>query len=152
MRRHEKEIKDTEEVNRILSQASVCRIAMAEGSHPYVVPVSFAFKGTDLYFHSAKTGKKIDILKQNPNVCFEVDMPEGLIENESACLWGMRYKSVIGFGRAYFIEAQNEKKEALDILMKKYSGRDIFSYSDEAIGQVMVVGIRIRQMSGKRSG
>ena len=152
MRRHEKEIRNSKEISLILSGASICRIAMVEGVHPYVVPVNFAFEDNELYFHSAKTGKKIDILKKNPHVCFEVDEPGGLVENESACLWGMRYKSVIGFGRAYFLESGNEKKKALDILMKKYSGRDAFSYSDEALDKVFVIGITIERMSGKRSG
>ena len=152
MRRNEKEIKDTNEMDRILARASVCRIAMTEGNHPYIVPVNFARDGNGLYFHSAKTGKKIDMLKKNPHVCFEVDMPGGLVENELACLWGMKYKSIIGFGTAYFIESREETIRALDLLMKKYSGRELFSYTDQALEKVLVIGIKIDNLSGKRSG
>lgn len=152
MRRNEKEIRDSEEIKQILSRASVCRIAMTEGVHPYIVPMNFAFENNDLYFHSATTGKKIDILKKNPQVCFEVDVPGDLVKNAVACLWGMKFKSVIGFGRAYFIESKNEKKQALDILMKKYSGQDSCSYSDEALDKVLIIGIKIDNISGKRSG
>lgn len=152
MRRNEKEIKDTKEIDRMLARASVCRIGMTEGNHPYIVPVNFAREGNDLYFHSAKAGKKIDILKKNPQVCFEVDFPGGLVENEMACLWGMKYKSIIGFGKAYFIESREETTKALDLLMKKYSGRDLFSYSDKALEKVLVIGIKIDNLSGKRSG
>jgi hypothetical protein len=152
MRRNEKEIQDSKEIDRILARVSVCRIALADGDNPYIVPVNFAREDNALYFHSAKTGKKIDILKKNPRICFEVDVPGGLIENDLACKWGMKYKSVIGFGAAYFIESGDEKKKALDILMKKYSGRDAFSYSDEALDKVLVIGVKIESLSGKRSG
>ncbi len=152
MRRNEKEIKDTKEIDRLLSRASVCHIAMTEGVHPYIVPVNFARENNELYFHSAKTGRKIDILKKNPHVCFEVDIPGGLVENELACRWGMKYKSVIGFGRAYFIESREEAKKALDLIMKKYSGRDFFSYPDEEMDKVLLIGIKIDSLSGKRSG
>jgi len=126
MRRSDKEIKDPREINALLYAAPVCRIAMTSGGHPYMVPVNFAVDGGHLYFHSAKSGKKINILRDNTSVCFEVDMPGDLVRCEKACSWGMKYKSVIGFGQAYFIEEAGEKRKALDILMKKYSGRDSF--------------------------
>ena len=79
-------------------------------------------------------------------------MPGGLVENELACLWGMKYKSIIGFGTAYFIESREETIRALDLLMKKYSGRELFSYTDQALEKVLVIGIKIDNLSGKRSG
>jgi hypothetical protein len=151
MRRSDKEIKDPREINALLHAAPVCRIAMASGGHPYMVPVNFAVDGGHLYFHSAKSGKKIDMLRDNASVCFEVDMPGDLVRGEKACSWGMKYKSVIGFGQAYFIEEAGEKRKALDILMKKYSGRDSFEY-DDALDKVCVIGVKIETLSGKRSG
>jgi len=64
----------------------------------------------------------------------------------------MKYKSVIGFGRVFFIDSNDEKKEALNVLMKKYSGQDSFSYADDALDKVFVVGIKIETISGKQSG
>ena len=151
MRRSDKEIKDPREIDALLQAAPVCRIAMASGGHPYIVPVSFAVDGGHLYFHCAKSGKKIDMLRDNASVCFEVDMPGDLVRGEKACAWGMKYKSVIGFGQAYFIEEAREKRKALDILMKKYSGRDSFEYAD-ALDKVCVIGVRIETLSGKESG
>jgi uncharacterized protein len=130
----------------------VCRIAMAAGDHPYIVPVNFAVSGHHLYFHCAKAGKKIDMLRDNPSICFEVDIPGDLVNGDAACSWGMKYKSVIGFGRAYFIEGIGEKKKALDILMKKYSGRGSSDYADDALDKVLVIDVRIETMSGKQSG
>ncbi|MEE9912092.1 MAG: pyridoxamine 5'-phosphate oxidase family protein [Deltaproteobacteria bacterium] len=151
MRRSEREIKDRTEIDAILQEAMVCRIAMAAGNQPYVVPVNFAVSDHRLYFHCAKTGKKIDMLQSNPSVCFEVDIPGDLRVAETACSWGMTYKSVIGFGQACFIEDDREKRAALDILMKKYSGRDSFSYADNVLDKVLLIGINIKTISGKRS-
>lgn len=152
MRRSEKEICDPQEIDAILQRAPVCRIALAAGNSPYVVPVNFAATSTHLYFHSATAGRKIDMLRNNPCVCFEVDLPGEVVQGKTACAWGMAYKSVIGFGRAHFLESAEEKKKALDLLMKKYSGREAFVYPDEALDKVCVVGVNMEKVSGKRSG
>jgi len=149
MIRSEKEIQDPGEIDVILQSAAVCRIAMCEGDRPYIVPVTFAVRNSRLYFHCAKSGKKIDMLKANASVCFEVDIPGELVRGQTACVWGMKYRSVIGFGQAYFIEKAGEKKKALDLLMKKYSGKESFVYADDALDKVLVIGVRIEKMSGK---
>ncbi len=151
MRRNDKAITDPKEIDRILARASVCRIAMADGDEPYVVPVLFAMDGEALLFHSAPSGRKMDILRKNNRICFEVDMPGGLVERQTFCSWGMKYKSVIGFGRASFIDAPQEKERALAILVKKYSGEDTFSCAPEALGDVQVIAVRIESVSGKKS-
>src|SRR5512140_1677148 len=137
MHRSEREIKDPAEIDAILRTAPVCRIAMAAGGRPYVVPVNFAVNCDHLYFHCARKGKKIEMLRDNPSVCFEADIPGDLRGSETACSWGMRYKSVIGFGESYFIEDRSEKKKALGILMKKYAGGDSFSYDDAILDKVL---------------
>lgn len=152
MRRMDREIKDSREIDGILQAAPVCRIALAVGDHPYIVPVNFAVSDGRLYFHCARSGQKIDMLRANASVCFEVDIPGDLVAGDAACSWSMKYKSVIGFGRAYFIEGNKEKKRALDILMKKYSGQDSFSYMDDALDKVCLIGIKIETMSGKKLG
>ncbi len=151
MRRSDKEIKDPEEIEAILQAAPVCRVAMTTDNHPYIVPVNFAVSGGHLYFHCATSGKKIDILRKNNAVCFEVDLPGDLVTGEAACSWGMKYKSVIGFGQAYFIEGADEKIKALNILMNKYSGRGSYAFANDALDKVLVIGVRIQTMSGKKA-
>ena len=151
MRRSEKEISDPRTIDTILKNASVCRIAFAAGNAPYVVPVNFAVEDGVLYFHSALYGRKIDMLRQNASVCFEVDLSGDLIPGINACLWSMKFQSVIGFGQAGFIQENHEKIRALDILMKKYAGADGFSYTPAALDKVCVIGVRIERLSGKQS-
>ena len=152
MRRAEKEISDPKEIEAILQASPVCRIAMAADNRPYMVAVNFVSTSTHLYFHTALSGRKIDLLRKNSSVCFEVDLPGDLVQGKTACSWGMAYKSVIGFGRAYFIEGVQEKKKTLDLLMNKFAGEGFYDYSDDALDKVCVIGIKIEQISGKKSG
>lgn len=93
MRRKEKEITDQSTLNQLINSATVCRLGLARENTPYIVPLSFGFKDNVLYFHSAAEGKKIEVLKVNPNVCFEFDLNVELLQAERPCKWGMKYQS-----------------------------------------------------------
>ncbi|MCX7747812.1 MAG: pyridoxamine 5'-phosphate oxidase family protein [Clostridia bacterium] len=152
MRRKEKEVTDKTEIESILHEADVLRLAMCDQNLPYMVPMNFGYKDNTFYLHAAREGKKIDILQNNPQVCFEVDIRHELVTGELACNWGMKYKSVIGFGKAYFIEDFSAKKQALDIIMEKYSGKSSFQYAEKAIESICIIKIEIDHMTGKKSG
>jgi uncharacterized protein len=152
MKRADKEITDRKQIDAILEKASCCRIALVDGTSPYIVPVNFAVSNNHLYFHSAKEGKKIDILRENNRVCFEVDIEGRIVEGEKPCSWGMKYLSVIGFGQAFFIEGNNGKKKALDIIMRKYAGKNDYSYADDELDKIIIIDLRIEQITGKKSG
>ena len=152
MRRADKEIKDRKQIDAIMKKANCCRIALVDGGYPYIVPVNFAVNNNHLYFHSAKEGKKIDIIRKNNQVCFEMDVEGEIVKGQKACFWGMKYVSVIGFGQAFFIEDNIGKRKALDILMEKYSGRIGFSYADDELDKIIIIDIKIDAMSGKQSG
>ena len=124
---------------------------MVDGDKPYVVPLSFGYRNGVLYLHGAVKGRKMDILRKNPNVCFEFDLIAEPIESENACDWSMRYRSVIGFGKAVFIENADEKCEALDVIMAQYSdGR--FQFPEKMLKATAVFKIEIESITGKQSG
>ena len=64
----------------------------------------------------------------------------------------MRYLSVVGSGRASFVEDPAGKRAALGVIMKKYSGRGDWEYSDKDFGATCIVKIEIEEMTGRRSG
>ena len=134
-----------------MQKANVCRIALVDSDSPYIIPVNFVIHDNHLYFHSAREGKKIDILRKNNKVCFEMDVNTEIIKGNRPCCWGMKYLSVIGFGQAFFLEKSDEKKKALDLLMEKYAGGGVFSYHEEALRKIFVIDIRIEKISGKKS-
>ncbi|HEY9247384.1 MAG TPA: pyridoxamine 5'-phosphate oxidase family protein [Candidatus Methanoperedens sp.] len=151
MRRKEKEIKDKEEIESVISKCDICRIALCDNNTPYIVPVCFGHMGNFLYLHSAPDGKKIDIIKKNNRVCFEFDTGEGLIKSENPCDWGMKYHSVIGSGKAFFIEDPEEKTRALNIIAKHYSG-DAHESQKNSVDNVTVIKVEIENITGKKSG
>lgn len=149
MRRKEREIESREEIEVIIGKALVCRLGMADENGPYIVPLSFGYTGDSLYFHSAKEGRKIDILRKNNRVCFEMDAAGEMVKGERACDWGMKYKSVIGFGKAAFIEDAELKKAALDAIMAHY-GTGPFEYDEKKLGRTAVIKVEIESMTGKK--
>lgn len=149
MRRREKQITDKKQVEEILAQAQVCRLAMVENGHPYVVPLNFGYRDGALYFHSALEGRKMDVLKTDPRVCFEVDELVKMNKAGAACDWGVSFKSVIGTGTARMLETPVEKKAGLDIIMAHYSGR-AFDYPEEMLAKTAVIQVTIHEMTGKQ--
>lgn len=152
MRRKEKEITEVKEIEDILNKADVCRLGLCDNQQPYIVPLSFGFKNNCLYFHCAKEGRKLDIIKQNPNVCFEAEVDTKLVYDEEACKCTMHYKSVIGNGVAKLIDKEADKIEALDIIMKHYINRESFEYPAKAIMAVAIIKVEILEITGKKSG
>lgn len=150
MRRTDREITDKTEIRDIIRKSKVCKLAMCNGERPYLVPMCFGFKDDTLFFHSATRGKKIDILKKNPHVCFEFEALTQVIKSAKACRWGMKYQSVIGYGKVEFVEDAGAKREAFDIIMKQYAD-GTFSYEDAAIESTVVLKVKIQSMTGKKS-
>ena len=142
---------DRDIIESIVHRAPVCRVAMSDEGQPYVVPVCFGYEDGVLYFHSSPAGRKMDILRRNDAVCVEFDIDQELTEAESACKWGMKYRSVIGFGRAFFIEDEEEKQRALDIVLAHYGG-DPQDYPQATLRKVEVVRIEIQDATAKVSG
>lgn len=151
MRRKDKQINDIVTIENIIRKASVCRLALSDDDRPYIVPLCFGYENKTLYFHSTREGKKLDILRKNNNVCFEVDIDHELVKAEEACNWGMRYQSVIGFGKAAFIDEIKAKCDALDVIMQNYSDGSS-EYPVEAIRRIIIIKVEVESMTGKKSG
>ena len=151
MRRDDKQISDVGVIEDILRRAVVCRVGMCANDRPYVVGLCFGYEDNVLYFHSFGEGKKLDILRNNSNVCFEVDIGCSVKKAGKACDWGMKYKSVIGFGKAVFVEDIESKRKGLDVIMRHYS-EGSFDYPVDAMESIAVVKVEIESMTGKQSG
>jgi nitroimidazol reductase NimA-like FMN-containing flavoprotein (pyridoxamine 5'-phosphate oxidase superfamily) len=151
MRKREREITDREAMDEIIRQAAVCRLAFSDNNVPYIVPMNFGYKGDCLYFHTGQEGRKIDMIRRNNLVCFEMEADYGLVKTEKPCAWSMRYASIVGLGRASFVENRQDKKEALDIIMEHYGARGPFEYPEGVLERVAILKVLIETISGKRS-
>lgn len=157
MRRRDKEVNDMNEILGIVAACKVCRLAMAQGEQPFVLPLNYGYTWEGgiltLYFHSAKEGRKMEILRGNPRVCFEMDIGHGLIkgQGDEDCTYSYAFESIIGFGEVEFLEDPEEKRRALDHLMRHQTGEiREFSYSDGMITATAVYKVTASSFSAKR--
>lgn len=151
LRRQDRAI-SLEESWQLLSEAEVGRLAMATPQgHPYIVPLNYVVLNKEIYFHCAREGRKLDILRQNPQVCFEVDSLLGIKASSKACEFGAYYKSVLAFGQAHEVTDAARKVEILNALTAKYApvGHSFEPVTEREGAQVTVVGIRVNMLTGK---
>lgn len=152
MRRKDKEITDRDVIEQLLSGADICRIAMTDGNRPYIVPLNYGYDGKALYFHTATSGKKIEILRQHNMVCFEIENYNEVIRAEIPCEWTAKYRSLIGYGTIEFITGHEEKKKGLDVIMAHYGKTGVNDYKDNHIENILILKLTITEISGKQSG
>jgi len=154
MRRKDKEIVDEKVMVSIIEKAIVCRVAMCWQDEPYVIPMNFGYQDNYIYLHSAREGRKLDILRNNNKVCIEVDADVELVQSQVACNTSMKYRSVLAFGKAIILKDIAEKKRALDIIMHHYcyhASPSVFHYPEDALEKVIIVKVKIENMTGKES-
>jgi len=151
VRRRDKEITDREEINAIIRAADVCRLAFARDNEPYLVPVSFGFDGSAVFFHTAPRGRKLEFIEANKRVCFELEANVELREHEDdACAWTFEFESVIGYGTVVELTSNDEKTGGLNQIMRHYSDRD-WVIEATAAATTRVWKIDIESLTGKRS-
>jgi uncharacterized protein len=142
---------DRKVIESIIQQAAVCRIGLCDDGQPYVVPVCFGYEDGVLYFHSSPKGRKVGILRKNNAVCVEFDVDQEIVRAERACKWGIKYRSVIGFGEASFVEEAQEKRRALDIIMRHYGGEPQ-DYPEATLEKTAIVCIEMQNAAAKIAG
>jgi len=153
MRRKDREIKDMKAITGILDMCKTASVAMIDNDVPYVVPLSYGYELKDdiliLYFHCAKEGRKMDILKHNSRVCFAIYNEGELLHAQIPCNSGYYYSSIIGNGAVEFIENSADKRYALGKMFKHQSGKNV-EFTDAQSDSVCVFKIIARDYTGKR--
>lgn len=153
MRLKNREIQNAAEVFDILNRCDTVRIAMQGEQYPYVVPVSFGMEVVDnkavIYFHCAKEGFKVDLLKTNPFVCVEGDIFIKIEKTEHGIT--TRYESVIGFGECQFITDIDEIKHGLRVLLAHYGHEEYPLERCGSINNLLLGRIVLDKISGKRN-
>ncbi|NTV92706.1 MAG: pyridoxamine 5'-phosphate oxidase family protein [Chlorobiaceae bacterium] len=151
MRRKEREITSRAAIDLILHSSTVMNLAFADNNIPFLVPVFYAYDGSVLYFHSAQAGTKIDIMKRNSTVCFEISVDQGFIEDDLACDFEAKHRTVIGLGKTSFIEDDAEKINVLNMIVGRFSDRK-FAYPKGNLDHTAVIRIDIQSIKGKTHG
>ena len=151
-------IKSKDRIRKFLDEEQTGRIAtIDENGFPQIIPMNFVFINNSIYMHSHIKGEKLDNIKRDSKVGFEVDrnlefLPSYFSDPDDASLADTFYISVIIKGEAKIIEDKNEKVRALNGLMRKYQpeGRYLPMTSDmEVLEHTAVIKIVPKEMNGK---
>ncbi len=152
MTKRELQVTDLNAIQAILDTAKVVRLGLAVDNEPYVVPMNYGYtmegEKLTLYLHSALRGKKLDMIRSNPRVFFELDCDLNPFEGEKPCQYGLSYSSVMGRGEAVLVEDVQEKIKAMSVLMKTQTGRE-FSFDEKLVGIVAVIRIDVSEYTAK---
>ena len=152
MTKRENQITDPAEIQRILDAAKVLRLGIAVDNVPHIVPMNYGYTMEEgkltLYMHSAVKGDKLELLRQNPNICFELDCDLVPFEGKVACQYGLSYTALSGRGRAVIVEDTAEKMKAMSILMKTQTGRD-FTFNERLVSIVAVIRVDVTEYAAK---
>ena len=145
-------VTDPEQIRHILDSGKVLHLGLSVNDEPYVVPMNYGYTMEDgklvIYLHSAVKGKKLEMVRTNPRVCFNIDCDRMPFEGRVPCQYGMVYSSILGRGTAALVEDPEDKMEAMSILMKTQTGKD-FTFEDRLVTIVTVIRIDVSEYTAK---
>ena len=153
MRRKDRELENRNEIYDILKRCDTVRIAMHGDVYPYVVPVSFGTEVVDgkaiIYFHCAREGTKIDLLRENPHVCVEGEI---FIQVEKTA-HGItaRYESIVGFGECTFVTEKEEILHGMKLLTEHYGYNEYSLERCAGLNHLFVGKIVLNEIYGKKN-
>ncbi|MBQ2827733.1 MAG: pyridoxamine 5'-phosphate oxidase family protein [Clostridia bacterium] len=152
MTRREREVTDINKIIEILDKAKVLHLGLVDGDEAYVVPMNYGYVYENdrltLYLHGARRGRKLDLMRANPKVFFEMDCDIVPFEGDVACKYGITYSSIMGRGIAQIVDEPEEKMKALSVLMKTQTGKD-FEFNEKLVSVVAVIRINVSEFTAK---
>ena len=152
------EIKSKEKIIEFLSSQQTGRISsIDENGFPQIIPMNFVFINDAVYIHSHIRGEKLDNIRRNQKVGFEVDknlefLPSYFSDPTDASLADTLYISVVIKGNASIVSDKEEKTNALNGLMKKYQpegGYEPIKPDMDVLKEVEVIKIIPESLRGK---
>ena len=151
--RRELEVTDMNEIRIILDKSKIVHVAMVDEGKPYMVTMNYGYVlengKLSLYLHGAHKGRKIDVMKANPDVFVEIECDIQPFSGDVACQYGMAYASIMGEGKATIIEDVKAKMEAMSTIMKSQTGMD-FSFNERLVSIVTVIRIDVDEFTAKK--
>ncbi len=152
------EIKSKNKIIEFLNQQETGRIcSIDKDGFPQIIPMNFVYTNDAIYMHSHPRGEKLENIRKNPKVGFEVDqslefLPSYFTSPTDASQADTLYISVVIKGNASIILDRNEKTMALNALMKKYQpegGYEPVSPEMEVVEEVAIIKVKPTTMKGK---
>ena len=154
MRRKDREVTDAAALRAIVQACDCCRLGLVdEDGVACIVPLNFGCTEEDgqpvLYFHSAREGHKLTLLRKNPVVGFEMDTGHKLVAGPEACDYTCLYKCVMGKGELTLLTGDADRRHALERVMAHYTGREGWEYMPQYFGHMAMLRLTVREWSCK---
>lgn len=148
--RRKKQALPPEECAAVLRRGTSGVLALeGDCGYPYAVPISYVYDGEKLYFHSARTGHKLDAIRHNPKASFCVIDQDQVVPEE----YTTYFRSVVVFGRMRMLEDEQEKRDAIEKLAIKYAPKDSPENRRRAIDRewepLCMLEMTVEHLSGK---
>lgn len=153
MRRKDREVTDPVKIREIITACDCCRLGLQDGDRPYIVPMDFGFVERDgryiLYFHSAKEGRKIDLIRRTGWAAFEMDCGHEWVLGPRACDHTSRFQCVMGGGPVTLLETEEEKRTGLSAILAHITGKDLWEFGEAALKETQVFRLDVEDLSCK---
>lgn len=153
MRRKDREVTDRQKIREIIAACHCCRLGFCDEGKAYIVPLNFGYEEKDggyvFYFHSAKEGRKIDLIEKTHYAAFEMDANMEVYGKDTACSWAARFQSVMGGGKVSFVEVEEEKLFALRAIMHHNTGKEDWQFEENMLRAVCVFKLEVEELSCK---
>jgi len=141
-----------EQSEKVLENGFYGRMATSVDDRPYITPVNYAYHQGKIFIHCNVRGRKLDNIAKNPQVCFEVSETHKLVKDKKPCGFGVRFSSVLVFGRARLVEELDQKMEATMVIVKKYAGDFICDpIPQKQLKSIAIIEITIDELTGKQN-
>ena len=139
-------------MEQILCAETAGHLAMSHDGELYLVPLNYTYVDGRILFHCALEGRKLDMIRANPNVCFEVSRQEGQPAPHAGELCDAPFESVICWGTARVIEDVQERQRILHEFQARYAkyGQAREPISLERAEKCGAVEITVTRMTGRR--
>ena len=153
MRRKDREVTDPVKIREIITACNCCRLGFRDGGRAYIVPMDFGFAETDgrwtFYFHSAKEGRKIGLIRESGWAAFEMDCGHEWVTGPRACDYTSRFQCVMGGGPVTFLETPEEKRAGLNAILRRVGGKDQWEIGEAALDGVCVFRLDVEELTCK---
>ena len=153
MRRKDRQVTDPEQIRAVVAACGCCRLGLCDRGRAYIVPLDFGFTEQDgrytFYFHSAREGRKIDLIRESGWASFEMDTGHQIISGEAACDYTARYQCVMGGGPVTLLETAEEKRAGLAAIMAHAAGAGPWDFSEAMLERTRVIRLEAEELTCK---
>ena len=154
MRRKDRQVTDPEKIREIIAACDCCHLGLCDYGRAYIVPLDFGFTEREgrytFYFHSARAGRKIDLIRQAGWASFEMDTGHEAVPDETACEYTARFQCVMGGGPVSLLETAEEKRAGLAAVMAHVSGEaGPWTFSEAMLERTQVIRLKAEELTCK---